>query len=527
MSDVIVVGGGHNGLTAACYLARAGHSVTVLEATESIGGMTATRALVAAAPDHLLSPCAIDAVYWRASTVEQDLELARHGLRIIDHDPAWAWLGPNGESLLLARDVARTIAEIERFSGRDARTYREFAQVTAKMLALQDGYGARPATRPDWPTVVAAVRGLADGPVRRLLGATLTTSAAELIESTFVSEPVRGAFASMASILGSITLDSSGIGLLATAPLHRYGVSRPVGGMQAIADSLTRCLEAHGGTVRVSAPADEILLAGGRVRGVRLADGTELSAGTVIAAVPPQVTARLLTGAGVSGLEAIAHAPSNSAGIGCLVIGMALRGTLDLGAHQRARTDDTDLRKPTLFYGTLEQVLAGESQARTGRAVQDPPWTATILSATDPTQAPQGQDNLYMYAPAPVRPESGWADVRPTAEKELIGAVEHVISGISELEIGRWLETPEDLERRLGAVNGCIYHVDHVVTRLGPLRPARGWSRHTTDVPGLVLSGAGTPRWRGFRDSRPAGRAGGLAFHGQGRLTPSMVSSSS
>ncbi|OXR45168.1 Phytoene desaturase (neurosporene-forming) [Nocardia cerradoensis] len=492
MPDVIVIGGGHNGLTAASYMARAGHSVTLFEATGSIGGMTATRALVPEAPNHLISPCAIDAVYWRASTVERDLELGRYGLRIIDHDPAWAWLGPNGESLLLARDVARTIAEIERFSTEDARTYREFAQTTAKMLALQDGFGAGSPNRPDRETLLAAVRGLANGKVRHLLGAALTTSAADLIESTFVSEQVRGAFAAMASILGSITVDSSGIGLLATAPLHRDGVARPVGGMQAIADSLSECLRAHGGTVQLSSPVDQILVSGGRARGVRLANGEEVIARMVIAAVPPQVTARLLAGSAVPGVEALGHAPSNSAGIGCLVIGMALRGTLNLGDHQRNRHDGVDLRKPTLFYGTLEHVLAGESQARVAQPVTDPPWTATILSATDPTQAPDGQDNLYLYAPTPVRPEGGWGATRASAEKELVGAVEKAVTGISELEIGRWVETPEDLEHRLGAANGCIYHVDQVVTRLGPLRPARGWGKHATDVPGLVLSGAGT-----------------------------------
>ncbi|MDN2495462.1 NAD(P)/FAD-dependent oxidoreductase [Nocardia nova] len=492
MPDVIVVGGGHNGLTAACYLARAGNSVTVLEATEWIGGMTATRALVPEAPGHLLSPCAIDAVYWRASTVERDLQLARYGLRTVDHDPAWAWLGPNGESLVLARDVDRTIAQIARFSAADARTYREFAEVTANMLALQDGYGAGRPTRPDRRTLLAIARGLGNGKVRRLLGAALTTSAADLIESTFVSEHVRGAFASMAAILGSITVDSSGLGLLATAPLHRYGVCRPIGGMQAIPDALRRCLEAHGGSVRTAAQVTEILVSAGRVRGVRLADGEELTARTVVAAVPPQVTARLLEGTDVTGLGALTHAPSNGAGIGCLVIAMALRGELDLGEYQRARTDSIDLRKPTLFYGTLDHVLAAEAQARSGRVVMNPPWTATILSATDPSQAPRGQDSLYLYAPTPVRPEPGWSAVRSLAEKELVGAVGKAVSGVPEFEIGRCVETPQDLESRLGAANGCIYHVDQVVTRLGPLRPARGWGKHTTDIPGLVLSGAGT-----------------------------------
>jgi len=492
MRKVIVVGGGHNGLTSACYLAKAGYSVVVLEATHRVGGMTSSAPLVPQAPEHLLSPCAIDAVYWRASSVERDLELGRFGLRIIDHDPAWAWLGPNGESLLLARDVARTIDEIKRFSAQDAHTYRDFATVTAKALTIQDRYGIGPASRPTLPTLLTALRGLGDSRVRRLLGAALTTSAADLIESTFVSPQLRGAFASMASILGSIAVDSSGVGLLATAPLHRYGVARPLGGMQAIADSLSRCLYAAGGAVRVDSPVAEILLTGGRVEGVRLCDGEHLYADHVVAAVPPQITAQLLDSSDVPGLSTLRHAPSNAAGIGCLTIGMALRGKLEIAQHQLERPDSVDLRKPTLFYGTLEHVLAGESQARSGGVVQDPPWTATILSATDAGQAPDGQDNLYLYAPAPVHPHSDWHTVQADAEKELVAAAERVIVGISELEIGRSVETPLGLELRLGAKNGCIYHVDQIATRLGPLRPGSGWGKHTTRIPGLVLSGAGT-----------------------------------
>src|SRR5271167_1773346 len=125
--SVVVVGGGHNGLTAACYLAKAGFSVVVLEASDWLGGMTASAPLIPAAPAHLISPCAIDAVYWRASTVEKDLQLDRFGLRMVEQD--WAWLGSGGESLLLSRDLGRTIAEVGRFSRRDAETYRELLPV--------------------------------------------------------------------------------------------------------------------------------------------------------------------------------------------------------------------------------------------------------------------------------------------------------------------------------------------------------------------------------------------------------------
>ncbi len=483
--DVIVIGGGHNGLAAACYLARGGYSVTVLEASETIGGMTETRALVSAAPEHLLNPGAIDVV-WGASPIGHDLDLARFGLRIIDHDPAWAWLGPSGESILLARDVNRTIAEIQRFSAQDARTYREYAEVAATVQAIRGGASVG-------ATLLAAARGLGNRRVRRLLGEALTTPAAELIESTFVSDQLRGVFASMLWLYGSITVEGSGILFMAaTASLHRHGIGRPEGGMQAIPDSLNRCLQSYGGTVRVSSPVAEILCAGGRVRGVRLVTGEEILARAVVAATPPQVTARLLSGSGVPHLAALEHAPANHAGLGCLVVVMALRGRLTLGEHQRARTDQVDLRKPTLFCGTFEQVLAADAAARAGRVVQDPPWGGTILSATDPTVAPDGQDTLYLGAPAPVWPAGEPANAGTAAANALVCAAEKVMPGISALEIGRWAQTPGDLEQRLGAKNGCIYHVDITLSRLGPLRPARGWGKHVTDVPGLVLSGAGT-----------------------------------
>jgi phytoene dehydrogenase-like protein len=191
-------------------------------------------------------------------------------------------------------------------------------------------------------------------------------------------------------------------------------------------------------------------------------------------------------------LTTLTRAPSNAAGFGCLTIGMALADRLELSRHQRGRTDSVDLRKPTMFYGTFEQVLSAEEQARTGRFPTNPPWTATILSATDASQAPDRQDVLYLYAPAPVRPQGGWDACRSAAEQTLIGAASKVIDGIATHELGRVVETPEDLESRLGASNGCIYHVDQMFPRLGPLRPGPGWGGHQTHVPGLVLSGAGT-----------------------------------
>jgi phytoene dehydrogenase-like protein len=217
-----------------------------------------------------------------------------------------------------------------------------------------------------------------------------------------------------------------------------------------------------------------------------------LAADLVVTAVPPHVVARLLSEEGVRGLDVLSDAPTNSSGLGCFKLDIALEGRMLPTLHQEERHDTTDLRKPTLFFGSIDQVLKAESEAGNGEFPSDPPWTATILSATDPSQAPEGQDTVYLYAPAPVHPAAGWKLLRPQAELQLRRSVSEIFGDFEAFELGSISESPQDLEARLGARNGCIYHVDQVTSRLGPRRPGRGWAGHRTRVPGLFLSGAGT-----------------------------------
>jgi phytoene dehydrogenase-like protein len=512
-TSAVVIGGGHNGLTAACYLARAGLKVTVFEAAPRIGGMTSTYAAIEGCHDHLLSQASIDAVYWRASPVERELNLSSYGLRFVEHDPAWAWIGDGGESLVLQRDVGKTIADIAKFSRPDAERYREFVVEARKILDIQDAYGAGASTNLGLSTIRAIAAGLRDRSTRSLLGTVLTRSGADVIEGLFESPQLRGAFAAMGNILGSITVDGSGIAALATAPLHKYGVGRAIGGMQAIPDALGRCLTAHGGQVRCNTEVAQISVADGRVRGVVLADGEVVAADYIVSSAAPQITGALLDQAKVPAASVLRHAPANALNIGCFKVDIALSGQLSLPLH--ARNDGVDMRKPTIMSGSFEQALAAEQAAVAGRVPERPPWWATILSATDPTQAPPGQDVLYLYAPAPVVPEQGWEKLREQNADRLVSAAAEAISGIGEYEIGRFIETPADLAERLHAPNGCIYHVDQTVTRLGPLRPGLGWGAGDRAVKGLFLGGAGTHPSGGV--SGLPGRIAARAVLGQSR----------
>jgi phytoene dehydrogenase-like protein len=119
-------------------------------------------------------------------------------------------------------------------------------------------------------------------------------------------------------------------------------------------------------------------------------------------------------------------------------------------------------------------------------------WWATIFTAMDPTQAPDGQDTLQLYAPVPVHPHGGWTSARESAADELVASAGKSLFGLDRLELGRFVESPDDLSQRTGTTNGCLYHVDHLPTRIGPLRPALGAGGHRTPLAGLYLSGAGT-----------------------------------
>ena len=122
--DVAIVGGGHNGLSAACYLAAAGRKVIVIEALDKVGGMASSGYLIPEAPDHLVHPCALDLMSLRVHPMmPQELELERHGFRQIDLTPGYVYMHPGGQSLVFWRDAEQTAAEIRRFSERDATEF--------------------------------------------------------------------------------------------------------------------------------------------------------------------------------------------------------------------------------------------------------------------------------------------------------------------------------------------------------------------------------------------------------------------
>ena len=259
---------------------------------------------------------------------------------------------------------------------------------------------------------------------------------------------MRGIFAGTGAILAPLSIDGSAIALLAPSMIHHKGAARPVHGMGGLVAALERCLTAHGGTAQLSS---EVVSVGMNARGgtVELLDGTVIRASrAVIAACPVQRVPDLVGDALPAELSArIRKAPANSTGLGTFTINAALSGRIELPNHQPNRTDGVDLRKPALYMGTLDEVVAaGEPSARGNFRTRRRFASAFSLRLT---RAKRPRVRTWSaYSPAPVDPVGGWDKWRGEAERRLEDKVTEAAPEFKRLQIGTFVETAQDLAAR-------------------------------------------------------------------------------
>lgn len=495
--DYVVVGAGHNGLSAGATLARSGRSVCVLEQLAIPGGLSASHAYLPEAPDHLLSLGAMDDMFMAQTPLAAELGLGRHGYTTIPLDHPYGWVDEEGETLLLWRDARRAVEEIRHFSRADARTYADLQGPINWVMDLVDqlfiqhpsAWGKRDFAR-------YLLRHRPDRATRLLLGQLATLNAFEWISETFESDAMRGLWAYWSSMIGPSDAIGSGAYVLGFAGVHRGpGVVRPRGGMTSLVNALQGVLEENGGELRLEAPVSEILVEDGRAVGVRLRDGSTVHARHgVLSNLAPQVTfGPLLAPEHLTRAEhnRVAMVPSNSINVAAFKIDMATGGRIGFPAAElrRSRRDDADVRKTTLMTGTLEDHIAQMRAMRIGLNTADPPVYMAILSAVDPTIAPEGGDVLYLNSNVPLRPDDGWEAAKDSITDSVWKSAQRFLGG-TDTEIGRVVTSPADFESRFAAPAGAFFHVDMLVNRLGALRPARGFGGYDTPVAGLYLAGA-------------------------------------
>jgi phytoene dehydrogenase-like protein len=476
-----------------------------------------TAPMIAEAPNHLINHCAVDPILWSSGPPARDFALADHGLNWIKVDPAFVYLHPDGASIAFWRDPKETAEEIRHFSPADAKAYLEFAEfLDAFYDLILPIMGTNP-TRPDLRTSgTVLMRALRHRKDVAALAQFMLASGKEVIAERFEHPVVRSALHVACGATMPSSQPGSTLQFLLLAAVHRVECLRPVGGTQAIPDALAARLRSRGGSIFTGSGVAEIEVASGRAVGVTLDDGRELRVNRgVLTSCDPQQTLLHLLPAGTlpDRVERRARSiPSNGSGWGQMKIDIAVSARIDLSRFQAQRRDDLDLRLPSHWIGTEEGIERSYAASAAGimPAAEDLVFYNAVPSAADPSQAPAGQDTLYLLAVAvPFAPPEGWAAQKKSAAERVIGQAATFYGGLSEMEIGRQVHTHEDIRELMHVTGGCHPHVDQVLSRSGPLRPALGLGGFNTPVKGLFLGGSG---------SHPGGSVTGLPGYNSARV---------
>lgn len=519
MDDVIIVGAGHNGLVCACYLAKAGRKVRVLERRAVPGGAVCTEEHL---PGYRFDIGSSLHIMIRATPVVEELQLGDFGLEYIEADP-WAFFPTDdgGPGILFYRDVEKTCASLERLSPADAEAYRKFVAHWGELNAGVFEVFQKPPTGRHLAATLLR-RNLLRPASRRLWSSMETTRQllmpyGRLINETFVHPQVRAAMAWLAAQSGPAPAEMATGDLLGwNAFIHRIGAWRAKGGSGMLSTALARCLAHHGGSIETEAGVTRISRGDAGGFAVETTRGV-FHARRVVAACHVQTTFLDLLDPALLDAEQRRRVENIHVGNG---FGMVVRHAVDeLPAYPGAVIDGAggvgechhgmQLLCPTVGY--LENAW---HDYLGGRPARDPAVVAMTFSAIDPTLAPPGKHVLFAWAqyhPYELRDAGGtWDEIREREADKIWETICRHAPNMRGKMSGRLIQTPMDLERTLGLRRGNVMHVEMSLDQMFGFRPLPELSSYRTPVDGLFLTGASM-------------HPGGGVFGASGRSTAKVV----
>ncbi len=498
--DAVIIGGGHNGLICAAYLAKAGRKVLVLEKRHILGGAAVTEELY---PGFQFSVCSYVVSLFRPSII-RDLELAEHGLEIIPLETSFSPLvGDPG--LCRWADPERSRREISRFSPRDAEVYPEFSLTMTKMAQFARAIIDSPAPDPtSWNPrelikLLRLGKAMKDGgrDTVNMNVKLMTMSSVDFLDQWFESDVLKAPMA-VSGIIGTYQgVHSPGT---AYVLLHHYmgeidgafrswGYSK--GGTGGVSLACARAAESHGVEIRTEASVDHISIKNGRAHGVVLESGDEIRAKAVLSSCDPR-----LTFLGLAGEE---HFDEEFA---TQIKRYKLRGSsgkvnlaVDKLPEFFGREGSAHLRGDIAIAPGIDYLERAYDEAKYGDYSTRPYINVVIPSLLDPSVAPPGKHIISMfvqYAPYKINggPET-WPEKREAFGDTVVDTLAEYCPGLKESILFRQVLTPWDMEQEFSLGEGNIFQGELSIEQLLFQRPAAGWSRYRTPIKNLWLCGSG------------------------------------
>ena len=490
--DVVVVGGGHNGLIVAAYLVKAGVDVCVVERHDKVGGGVITRELTMPGFKH--DPHSVIHGVLTTNPIYHQDELglrSKYGLKYIPVDPQLAVVFPDDRALVFYKDVDKTCESIAQFSQRDAETYQRYVDTCRKLLRA--GTWGMFSPPPTFGRLVYLLDASEEGRevLRIILG-----SAGDLAEDWFESEQLKIALTRFASE-SMIGPQEKGTGTYALGMMpfvHNWGFSVPEGGSGAVTERLEAFIKDNGGTVMVSSPVKSIKVEDGVAKGVVLASGEEIAAKRAAVSnlnvkqlflellkpdeLPPGFVEK------VKNVRHSSFAPFNQA----LALNEAPKWKAGGEVNKSWFVEISPFMEE--YLKSFDEYMYGIPNATMPLSM--------CCTLVDPTRAPEGKHTLYLYHYEPYSLKDGgpakWDEIKQeVADAVLETARKHTTNMGSENILGRWIASPLDIERDNPAfVHGDLNHIGAFFNQYLSNRPIPGWGQYRTPVKDLYMCGAST-----------------------------------